>query len=106
MLKQWAPFEELAKAFAEGDVCLRVAGLVPAARALAIAELLHVHPRAALVVTRGSPMPTASIRIFGSSAPTSRSFRSRSRGCGAGATIAKPTPSARSSAAGCWPASR
>src|SRR6266849_2939633 len=36
MLRQWAPFEELAKAFAEGVVCLRAAGLVPAAPALAI----------------------------------------------------------------------
>jgi transcription-repair coupling factor (superfamily II helicase) len=53
MLRQWAPFEELAKAFAEGDLCLRVAGLVPAARALAIAELRETHPRAALVVVKG-----------------------------------------------------
>src|SRR6266852_4626277 len=53
MLRQWAPFEELAKAFAEGDVCLRVAGLVPAARALAVAELRDTHPRAALVIVKG-----------------------------------------------------
>ena len=53
MLRQWAPFEELAKAFAEGDVCLRVAGLVPAARALAVAELRETHPRAALVIVKG-----------------------------------------------------
>src|SRR5262249_10280882 len=53
MLRQWAPFEELAKAFAEGDVCLRVAGLVPAARALAVAELRETHPRTALVIAKG-----------------------------------------------------
>src|SRR2546426_10974993 len=53
MLRQWAPFEELAKAFAEGDVCLRVAGLVPAARALAVAELRETPPRAALVIVKG-----------------------------------------------------
>jgi transcription-repair coupling factor (superfamily II helicase) len=53
MLRQWAPFAELAKAFAEGDVCLRVAGLVPAARALAVAELREAHPRPALVVVKG-----------------------------------------------------
>ncbi len=50
MLRQWAPFEALAKAFAEGDPCLRVAGLTGAARALAIAELLQAHPRPALVL--------------------------------------------------------
>jgi transcription-repair coupling factor (superfamily II helicase) len=53
MLRQWTPFEEVAKAFAEGDVCLRVAGLVPAARALAVAELRETHPRAALVIVKG-----------------------------------------------------
>ncbi|HMH51025.1 MAG TPA: transcription-repair coupling factor [Candidatus Acidoferrum sp.] len=53
MLRQWAPFEEVAKAFAGGDVCLRVAGLVPAARALAIAELRETHPRCALVIVKG-----------------------------------------------------
>jgi transcription-repair coupling factor (superfamily II helicase) len=53
MLGQWAPFEELAKAFAEGDVCLRVAGLVPSARALAVAELRETHPRATLVIVKG-----------------------------------------------------
>ena len=53
MLRQWVPFEEMAKAFAEGHPCLRVAGLVPAARALAVAELLQSHPRAALVVVAG-----------------------------------------------------
>src|SRR5438552_9533403 len=50
MLGQWPVFEELAKAFAEGHPCLRVAGLVPGARALAVAELLQAHPRPGLVV--------------------------------------------------------
>ena len=53
MLRQWTPFEELAKSFAEGHPCLRVAGLVASARALAVAELLQTHPRAALVVVKG-----------------------------------------------------
>src|SRR4030095_5294488 len=43
-------FEAVAKSFAEGDVCLRVAGLTGSARALAVAELLQAHPRPALVV--------------------------------------------------------
>jgi transcription-repair coupling factor (superfamily II helicase) len=50
MLRQWSPFEELAKAFAEAPSCLRVAGLAGPARALAIAELLQAHPRPALVL--------------------------------------------------------
>ncbi len=50
MLRQWAPFDALAKAFAEGRPCLRVAGLTGGARALAVAELLQVHPRPALVL--------------------------------------------------------
>jgi transcription-repair coupling factor (superfamily II helicase) len=50
MLRQWSPFEELAKAFAEAPPCLRVAGLTGAARGLALAELLQAHPRPALVL--------------------------------------------------------
>src|SRR4029453_4017152 len=50
MLREWPAFEALAKSFAEGEVCLRVAGLTGAARALAVAELLQTHPRPALVV--------------------------------------------------------
>src|SRR6185436_7623224 len=49
MLKAWPSFNELAKSFADGEVC-RVAGLTGAARALVIAELLAAAPRAALVV--------------------------------------------------------
>jgi len=52
MLKDWQAFQGLAKAFAEGDACLPVAGLAGAARALVIAELLQAHPRAAVVVVR------------------------------------------------------
>jgi len=68
MLRQWAPFEELAKAFAEGDVCLRAAGLVPAARALAVAELREAHPRAALIIVQGladSHRWTQDLKFFG-----------------------------------------
>src|SRR5712692_1404179 len=68
MLRQWAPFEELAKAFAEGHPCLRVVGLVPAARALAVAELLQIHPRAALIVVAGladAHRWTQDLRLFG-----------------------------------------
>ena len=50
MLKDWSAFNELAKTFAEGPVCLRVAGLTGAARALVVAELLQDQPRAALVL--------------------------------------------------------
>src|SRR5881296_2094746 len=53
MLTEWPAFEALAKSFAEGEVCLRVAGLTGSARALAVAELLQVHPRPALVVVAG-----------------------------------------------------
>src|SRR5438876_688793 len=50
MLRDWQAFGDLAKRFAEGDVCLRVAGLPGAARALAVAELLHAHPRPVVIV--------------------------------------------------------
>src|SRR2546425_6258378 len=50
MLRDWQAFGDLAKRFAEGDVCLRVAGLAGAARALAVAELLHTHPRPVVIV--------------------------------------------------------
>jgi len=68
MLRQWAPFEDLAKAFAEGHPCLRVAGLQPVARALAVAELRETHPRAALVVVKGladAHRWTQDLRFFG-----------------------------------------
>ncbi len=50
MLSEWPVFQALAKAFAEGEVCLRIAGLTGSARALAVAELLQAHPRPALVL--------------------------------------------------------
>ncbi|MGH7278693.1 MAG: transcription-repair coupling factor [Candidatus Rokuibacteriota bacterium] len=53
MLMDWPPFQRLAKAFAEGDVRLRVAGLTGSARALAVAGLLQAHPRPALVLVAG-----------------------------------------------------
>jgi transcription-repair coupling factor (superfamily II helicase) len=52
MLKEWQAFQSLAKSFAEGEACLRVAGLAGAARALVVADLLHAHPRTAIVVVR------------------------------------------------------
>ena len=53
MLKRWQAFDELAKRFAAGDVCLRVAGLAGSARALVTAELLGGTDRPALVVVAG-----------------------------------------------------
>src|SRR5204863_506448 len=50
MLRNWQAFQDLAKRFAGGDVCLRVAGLAGSARALAVAELLHAHPRPVVIV--------------------------------------------------------
>jgi transcription-repair coupling factor (superfamily II helicase) len=50
VLGDWPAFQALAKAFAQGEACLRVAGLTGSARALAVAELLQAHPRPALVV--------------------------------------------------------
>ena len=71
MLREWPAFEALAKSFAEGDPCLRIAGLTGAARALAVAELLQAHPRPALVVV-GSMADahrwTQDLRLFGTTA--------------------------------------
>ncbi len=50
ILSEWTAFSELAKGFAAGQVCLRVAGLTGSARALAIAGLVQTHPRPLLVV--------------------------------------------------------
>src|SRR5437016_4653166 len=52
MLRDWSPFHDLAKAFAEGPVCLRVVGLTGGARALAVAELLQGASRPGLVLVR------------------------------------------------------
>src|SRR5262249_49118755 len=50
MLSEWAAFSELVKAFAEGEACLRVAGLTGSARALVVAGLVQAHPRPLLIV--------------------------------------------------------
>src|SRR6266436_2610826 len=71
MLREWPAFEALAKSFAEGDPCLRIAGLTGAARALAVAELLQAHPRPALVVVGGMANAhrwTQDLRLFGTAA--------------------------------------
>ncbi|HSF07115.1 MAG TPA: transcription-repair coupling factor [Methylomirabilota bacterium] len=71
MLEQWPPFEALAKAFAAGDPCLRIAGLTGGARALAVAELLQVTPRAALVLAASLPDARSwaqDLRFFGAPA--------------------------------------
>ncbi|MGH7313187.1 MAG: transcription-repair coupling factor [Candidatus Rokuibacteriota bacterium] len=71
MLEQWPPFEALAKAFAAGDPCLRVAGLTGAARPLAVAELLHATPRVALVLAASLPDARSwaqDLRFFGAPA--------------------------------------
>jgi|GEM_PF-1704591 len=71
MLREWPAFEALAKSFAEGDPCLRIAGLTGAARALAVAELLQTHPRPALVVVGGvadAHRWTQDLRLFGTAA--------------------------------------
>jgi len=52
MLKEWQAFHGLAMAFAEADVCLRVAGLAGSSRPLVIAQLLQSHPRPAVIVVR------------------------------------------------------
>ena len=71
MLKDWQAFQTLAKAFAEGDVCLRVAGLAGSARPFVLTALLQAHPRPALVL-----VPTVAdahrwaqdLRFFGAAA--------------------------------------
>ena len=71
LLHDWSAFAELAKTFAEGPVCLRVAGLNGAARALVVAELLRIHPQPALVVvpTLGEAHRwTQDLRFFGAAA--------------------------------------
>jgi transcription-repair coupling factor (superfamily II helicase) len=71
MLREWPAFEALAKSFAEGDVCLRVAGLTGSARALAVAELLQAHPRPALVVVANladAHRWTQDLKVFGANA--------------------------------------
>jgi transcription-repair coupling factor (superfamily II helicase) len=71
MLREWPAFGALAKSFAEGEVYLRVAGLTGSARALAVAELLQVHPRPALVVVASladAHRWTQDLKLFGATA--------------------------------------
>src|SRR5216117_3509669 len=71
MLRDWSAFHVLAKTFAEGPVCLRIAGLTGAARALAVAELLQAHPRPALVLVESvtdAHRWTQDLRFFGAPA--------------------------------------
>jgi transcription-repair coupling factor (superfamily II helicase) len=71
MLRQWPPFDDLAKAFAAGDPCLRVAGLTGGARALVVTELLSAAPRACLVLAGSLPDARSwaqDLRFFGAPA--------------------------------------
>ncbi|PYO00474.1 MAG: transcription-repair coupling factor (superfamily II helicase) [Candidatus Rokuibacteriota bacterium] len=68
ILSEWTAFNELAKAFAAGQVRLRVAGLTGSARALAIAGLVQAHPRPLLVVAAtlaDSHRFTQDLKFFG-----------------------------------------
>jgi transcription-repair coupling factor (superfamily II helicase) len=68
MLREWQAFQALAKSLAEGEACLRVAGLSGSARPLVVAELLHTHPRAAVVIVRSMADAhrwTQDLRFFG-----------------------------------------
>jgi transcription-repair coupling factor (superfamily II helicase) len=71
MLKDWQAFQEVAKRFAEGEDCLRIAGLTGAARALVIAELLQSQSRPVLVVVASladAHRVTQDLRFFGAAA--------------------------------------
>jgi transcription-repair coupling factor (superfamily II helicase) len=71
MLKDWQTFQELATRFAAGEVRLRVAGAVGAARALVVAELLQAHAGPVLVVVASladAHRFTQDLKFFGASA--------------------------------------
>src|SRR5438552_5404183 len=71
MLREWPAFHALAKTFAEGPVCLRIAGLTGAARALAVVELVQAHPRPAVVLVESVPDAhrwTQDLKFFGAPA--------------------------------------
>src|SRR5256712_12900072 len=71
MLREWPAFHALAKTFAEGPVCLRIAGLTGAPRALAVAALVQAHPRPALVLVESVPDAhrwTQDLKFFGAPA--------------------------------------
>jgi transcription-repair coupling factor (superfamily II helicase) len=68
MLGTWAPFNDLAKSFAEGDLRLRVAGMSGAARSLVIADLHAAHPRPMLMLVAGvaeAHRVSQDLRFFG-----------------------------------------
>jgi transcription-repair coupling factor (superfamily II helicase) len=70
-LETWAPFNDLAKAVAEGDPRLRVAGATGAARALLLADLHTRDRRPMLVVVAGvadAHRLTQDVRFFGAPA--------------------------------------
>src|SRR5216117_319421 len=105
MLRDWSAFHALAKTFAEGPVCLRIAGLTGASRALAVAELLQAHPRPALVLVESATDAhrwTQDLRFFGAPAVE---FPGRDPGSGGAGGSGRPTPSAPSSAGASPPAS-
>jgi transcription-repair coupling factor (superfamily II helicase) len=67
-LKQWPVFEQLAARFAQGEPCLRIAGLAGSARPLVVAELLAGSNRPALVIVPGladAHRWTQDLRFFG-----------------------------------------
>jgi len=71
MLKDWQAFQELAARFAQGEDCLRVAGLNSAARAVVIAELLQSQSRPLLIVVASladAHRFTQDLRFFGAAA--------------------------------------
>jgi transcription-repair coupling factor (superfamily II helicase) len=71
MLKDWQAFQELATRFAEGEACLRVAGLTGSSRALVVAELLRSQSRPILVVVASladAHRVTQDLRFFGAAA--------------------------------------
>ena len=70
-LGAWGRFNDLAKAFAEGDLRLRVAGVGGSARSLLVADLHAAHPRPVLVLVGSVPdahRVTQDLRFFGAPA--------------------------------------
>src|SRR5262249_57662907 len=101
MLSEWGGFSELAKAFAEGEACLRVAGLTGSARAMVVAGLAKTHPRSLLVVAAtlaDAHRFTQDLKFFGTPAVEFpereprlwRGGRPRGGGAGGGARRRRP----------------
>jgi transcription-repair coupling factor (superfamily II helicase) len=70
-LHAWAPFNDLAKSFAGGDLRLRVAGVSGAARSLVIADLYATHPCPMLFLVAGvteAHRVSQDLRFFGAPA--------------------------------------